>query len=623
VILRGKKRHRLYFLEYKGIIKDIKTSLPVTLSKKTDLLTLWHKRLGHYNVRDIVKTYNKHSVRGLTLNRKNIKKSCDTCAIAKMNRKKTKFFEKKKNFAVGEELHSDIITLPVSSRSGYKYQIFFICGNSRYCLEYLMKTRKNIHQYFQRAVTFIKKQKSIDVKKLRCDNEYITSALMKYAENLGIKIEPCPPYEKNFNGIAERYNRKIRNMIRVLLHQAKLPKYFWAEASKTSVYTLNRCITKGNGGKTPYEMWHGTKPNISHMRIFGCEAYAKISLPQDALSETSELCLLLGYNENQNTYRLLSLQKQGVIRDCRTVEFIEDNQTPWKDNNPAFQYEDDKTDESETEQDNNAISNAKSDENESENDDDSLDSSSVSDKTLRRSKRRKQGLGIQKTSHHVKTKHTVHSVREWMSELGIKEKHIEHSHELKTDMIGPLSFAATVKRGEQYIPQTYKDAITCPDAKHWIIAIETEMNNLISMGTWKEVPLKKGVKPVQCKWVFAIKMKDGKPHRYKARLVVKGYTQKKGIDYHATFSPVAHAETVKTLLTEAFMRNMKITQIDVTAAFLNGDIDVEIFMKHPKGMVPAGLKTTLQLLKSLYGLKQASRVWHRKLCEWLLTQNCI
>ena len=123
-----------------------------------------------------------------------------------------------------------------------------------------------------------------------------------------------------------------------------------------------------------------------------------------------------------------------------------------------------------------------------------------------------------------------------------------------------------------------------------------------------------GSKPLGYKWIFKRKMKtDGTIDKYKARLVIKGYKQKEGLDYFDTYSPVTRITSIRMVLAIAALQNLEIHQMDVKTAFLNGDLDEEIYMEQPEGFVALGQeKKVCKLVKSLYGLKQAPKQWHQK-----------
>ena len=119
--------------------------------------------------------------------------------------------------------------------------------------------------------------------------------------------------------------------------------------------------------------------------------------------------------------------------------------------------------------------------------------------------------------------------------------------------------------------------------------MKKEIRALEENGTWTLESLPEGKRAIDSKWVYKVKYRpNGEVERYKARLVAKGFTQEEGVDYHDTFVPVAKLVTVRTLLAVAVKKIWIINQLDVNNAFLNGDLDEEVYMKIPQGFLRKG-----------------------------------
>ncbi|KAG7564815.1 Retrotransposon Copia-like N-terminal [Arabidopsis suecica] len=170
-------------------------------------------------------------------------------------------------------------------------------------------------------------------------------------------------------------------------------------------------------------------------------------------------------------------------------------------------------------------------------------------------------------------------------------------------------------------PKTFLEAVR---SEKWHGPMNEELQTCVDTGTFSVVSLPAGKQPIGCRWVYKIKHNaDGTIDRYRARLVAKGYTQQEGVDYIDTFSPVAKLVTVKLLLDLSAKQGWSLTQMDVTNAFLHGDLEEEIYMDLPPGYTPPPGETlppnaVWRLHKSLYGLKQASRQWNKKFSDVLL-----
>uniref|UniRef100_A0AAV1UD78 Reverse transcriptase Ty1/copia-type domain-containing protein n=1 Tax=Peronospora matthiolae TaxID=2874970 RepID=A0AAV1UD78_9STRA len=153
--------------------------------------------------------------------------------------------------------------------------------------------------------------------------------------------------------------------------------------------------------------------------------------------------------------------------------------------------------------------------------------------------------------------------------------------------------------------------------------MKNEMNSLEEHSTWKLVDMPPGKKAVGCKWFFKIKCDpSGKIIKFKARLVAKGFTQRPGIDYNETFAPVARKESINTVLAIAAAEDLEAENVDVDTAFLDGEVEEEIYMDQPDGFEDEGSpKKKCLLQKVLYGTKQAARQWNNKLSQQLDDQE--
>ena len=136
--------------------------------------------------------------------------------------------------------------------------------------------------------------------------------------------------------------------------------------------------------------------------------------------------------------------------------------------------------------------------------------------------------------------------------------------------------------------------------------MKEEMESMAKNQVWALVELPPGATTIGCKWVYKTKRDAyGNIERYKARLVAKGFTQKEGIDYNETFSLVSKKDSLRIVMTLVAYFDMELHQMDVKIAFLNGDLDEEVYIKQPEGFCNED-KLVCKLNRSIYGLKQAS-----------------
>ncbi|CCA74168.1 related to TY4B-Putative pseudo-TY4B, partial [Serendipita indica DSM 11827] len=166
-------------------------------------------------------------------------------------------------------------------------------------------------------------------------------------------------------------------------------------------------------------------------------------------------------------------------------------------------------------------------------------------------------------------------------------------------------------------PTTLGEALKRPDGDKYVQAAIEEVRAHLENGTWKLVRLPQGKKAIGSRWVFKIKRDaDGSISKYKGRIVAKGYAQREGIDYTETFAPTARFGALRTIIALAALEDWELESVDISTAFLNGEIDAEVYMQKPEGVEFEGYEGTswvLQLLKGLYGIKQGPRIWSVKL----------
>ncbi|GLB38145.1 putative reverse transcriptase (RNA-dependent DNA polymerase) [Lyophyllum shimeji] len=163
-------------------------------------------------------------------------------------------------------------------------------------------------------------------------------------------------------------------------------------------------------------------------------------------------------------------------------------------------------------------------------------------------------------------------------------------------------------------PTTWAEAMRSPDAEQWKQACLEEMKAHAENGTWTLTELPPGEKAIGSKWVFRVKRNaDGSIDRFKARLVAKGYNQRPGFDYDETFAHTMRYASLRVVLALAAIDDLHLRSVDISYAFLNGDVDCTVYMFQPEGFKQG--KLVCKLNKSIYGLKQSPRLWSEKLAE--------
>jgi transposase InsO family protein len=590
LILSGNSQRCGYTLE--SPLHESQVNYLTTLN---DIYNLWHRRLGHIGSRRLTEMIKQKVLVGIKSGNSSKIQDCEGCLKGKMKRKSFPN-EGSRSKSILDVVHSDVMgPFQIPSAGGKRYVLTFIDDFSRFSVIYLLSAKSEVSIKIKEYINYVERFTEKKLKCLRTDNggEYSSEDLEKYLKDKGIIHQKTTPYSPQQNGIAEKKNDTLARTMRSMLYDMNVPLELWGEAIMTANYVLNRVVSRSiPEGKTPYEIWMKKKPCIKDLRVFGCLAFYFIpSENRSKLDAVSKRGMFVGYDLQRKSYRIWCPISRKIIFS-RTVKCLEN--VKWS-NSQVAQNIDDILIEEHTVESSNKIDefnkNVGNDNSEQANRDSEVQSSDLENtsentsETLRRSTRTNLGK----------------SGRNWNEPMAKYWENINYLNE------------------EDENPKSYSEAINSENSHQWKEAIKQEYDNLIKNETWELVELPKDRKAIGCKWVFKIKRNsDNTIDKYKARLVAQGFSQRKGIDYNETFSPVTRFATIRFLLAYANHYDLEIEQLDVVAAFLNGKIDEDLYMRQPQGHEVKGKEHLIcKLKKSIYGIKQAPHTWNETLYKTL------
>ena len=566
-------------------------------------LQLWHNRYGHIGYDNLKLLYNKSMITGMNLRSKEaVNEDCEACAFGKQNRQS---FPKKsvhQSTQPLELIHSDVCgPMSVPSLGASRYFVTFIDDFSRYTAVYMMKSKSEVLERFKEFVALFENITEKRVKRIRSDNggEYTSEEFKKYCKDHGIIMENTIPYTPQQNGVSERMNRTVMETARSLLHHAGLPLTFWAEAVSTAVYVRNRSPTSSLNGKTPYEVWHNEKPNVSHLKVFGCDALVHIPAEKRTkLEKKSMKCIFVGYPSGSKGYKLYNPETKKMIRS-RDVIFLENsfqNALFINRKNPKELL-------SNTESSDSSVIHLEGTKEATDNEiEQDIDGHAFDNPA-------NQEVGATYEENFMREVANLPDARRRRPPARLGEEVNEENSNI----------AAEILAHDIDEPRNIYDAWNGEYSSEWKASTDEEFASLIKNKTWDLVPLPSGKNVVGSKWVFKVKRNaDGSVDRFKSRLVAQGYSQTEGIDYQEVFSPVIRYSSIRALLAMANKNDLEIHQMDVKTAFLQGNLDSEIYMKQPEGYVNADKPNHVcKLNKGIYGLKQAARCWNAAIDAFL------
>ena len=280
----------------------------MTVNKRETMEDIWHQRFGHLGARNLQRLAKHGKVDGFDFDAMKQIKFCESCVKGKHHRSNFPTSGGKRSEEPLGLVHSDLCEkMSSKSLSWAEYFLTFIDDKTRYVWVFILKQKDQVFEKFLEWKALVEKSTGRNLKALRTDNggEYTSAEFEAYLKKEVVRHELTVPKTPEQNGVAERMNRTLVETMRSMLADSKLPPRIWAEALSTAIYLRNRSPTKSVNRMMPFEAWMGEKPNVAHLRTFGCAVYAH--LPKDErkkLNMKTRKCVLLGYGTEIKGYRL-------------------------------------------------------------------------------------------------------------------------------------------------------------------------------------------------------------------------------------------------------------------------------------------------------------------------------
>ncbi|CAN6871207.1 unnamed protein product [Brassica oleracea] len=226
----------------------------------------------------------------------------------------------------------------VDMNGEHRYIFVLVDDHTRYMWTILLKEKSDVFEKFKRFKTMVEQDTNQKVQTFQTDRggEFTSQEFNEFCEQAGIKRHLTAPYTPQQNGVVERRNRTLMEMTRSIVKHFRLPNYLWGEAVRHSTYVLNRVATRVLKDVTPYEAYRGSKPNLSHLRTFGCIGYAKVVNPHlKKLEDRSRVLIHLGTEPGSKAYRMYDPQTR-KISVSRDVIFDESKGWNWEELEQIF-----------------------------------------------------------------------------------------------------------------------------------------------------------------------------------------------------------------------------------------------------------------------------------------------
>ncbi|WVZ58838.1 hypothetical protein U9M48_009064 [Paspalum notatum var. saurae] len=574
-VFKGFRHNNLYLVNF----NSKNANLQACLFSKNSMGWLWHRRLAHVGMNTLKKVMKKDLVRGLKDITFEKDKLCSACQAGKQvaNTHPSKTFMSTSRPL--ELLHMYLFgPTTYTSIGGNNYG--FVIDTWVYFLEDKTEVAHVFSKFGKRA----QNKFNTSIVKIRSDNgrEFDNTNIEEYCDEVGIKHEFSATYTPQQNGVVERKNRTLITLARSMLDEYGTSEKFWAEAINTACYASNRLYPHRLLDKTPYELLN-EKNQISH--ISGCSGANVISTRS--------------INTWSKAYRVFN-NATGMVEETYDVEFDESNGSQGAhvdvvdiDEEPLVE----------------AMKNMPIGDIKPKKDEDEVQTIDQPSSSMAPQDGSEQDKILSNEDVHVPQERIDEQAQDVGTPVQAPQVAPQRRSELTSghpkELIIAYSFVSSIE------PSTIDQALSDPD---WVNAMHEELNNFTRNKVWTLEARPKGARVIGTKWVFR--------NKNKARLVAKGYSQVEGIDFGETFAPVARLEAIRFLLAYASYHDMKLYQMDVKSAFLNGYINELVYVEQPPGFEdPNHPNHVYRLFKALYGLKQAPRAWYERLRDFLIEKG--
>ena len=542
----------------------------------------WHRRFGHINYYGLQKLYNLKLVNGFNVDTRTAKPDCIACTEAKQH---VKPFNKEahQESEPGELTHIDLWgKYAVRSIQGNYYYVVLVDDASRRVAVHYLKEKNQaaryIKNYLATLITQGRKPKAIRVDR---GKEFLSDQLKDWCEERGIEIQLTAPYSPSQNGIAERMNRTLVELARAMRIAADLPEYLWESAITHAAYLRNRSFSSSIN-TTPYQIWYNKIPNISHLREFGAPVWILLQgQHQDRkLQPKSKRQAFTGFDDGSNSVLYYNAETHNILTS-RNFRFLTVSQPSPSEEIEIMPHSPHEGEENKGNMSPNA-------------------------QDVDRKGKRKRIEPDLNEPRKTRQKRVDYKQLNDPFPADLDDNILFDDNTLLTaDIINAIIEGDEIK--------SLNEAKRSADWLEWEKAMKMELKQLHEMNTWELIDKPLDAIPITNKWVFIRKRnKIGEVVKYKARLVARGYSQRPGQDYNETYSPVVRMDTLRAILALVPVKRLKIQQMDIKGAYLNGILKENIYMEQPEGFND-GTGKICHLIKTLYGLKQSGREWNKAL----------